>query len=124
MNHTSTTTQSLKITSFILFGLLLIMHKPSYAKSSSLNDQWGQCSVKTLQNSQTTPRSASKIIEAPFPDAIYLEADDGTISLNETSLLKGNVIIQQKKTLRIFWNIFQLFLLNVFTFFYMFQKIL
>ena len=99
MNHTSTTTQSLKITSFILFGLLLIMHKPSYAKSSSLNDQWGQCSVKTLQNSQTTPRSASKIIEEPFPDAIYLEADDGTISLNETSLLKGNVIIQQNKTL-------------------------
>ncbi|MEE9444392.1 MAG: LPS-assembly protein LptD [Cocleimonas sp.] len=99
MNHASYTTQSHLSGRFLLIGLLLITHKLSYAETFALNEQWAQCSISAPQKTQSNPSTTSKIIETPFPDAIYLEADDGTISLSETSILKGHVIIQRNETI-------------------------
>ena len=53
--------------------------------------QWQQCSILSSKDSNTI----QTIINNPSLDAVYLEADTGTISTRDTSHLKGNVIIQQ-----------------------------
>jgi len=57
--------------------------------------QWGQCSVQKLQSS---PYQAAAITKTPYPDAVYLEADTGSIKAEGISRLQGNVIIQQNTT--------------------------
>ena len=77
----------------VLFGLL-ISFSISDAKSIKDNPQFGQCLVKTNNESS----KVLLISENPFLDAIYLEADEGSIKKQGVSTLLGNVIIQQNNT--------------------------
>ncbi len=89
-----------------LYGWLLIILFLSVntvsAKPRPVKEQWGgQCSVPSahLQSTSDTNLSRlSKITNSPSPDAVYLEADDGTISPHGTSKLLGNIIIQRNDT--------------------------
>ncbi|MCK5665688.1 MAG: LPS-assembly protein LptD, partial [Thiotrichaceae bacterium] len=68
----------------------------AYAELDDDKTQWGQCSVHP---SQASAYQQTSITRKPFPNAIYLEADTGTIRAEGTSQLQGNVIIQQNDTL-------------------------
>jgi LPS-assembly protein len=67
----------------------------TYAELADKKAQWGQCSVHQPQifTFQQTP-----ITKKPYPDAVYLEADSGTVRAEGISQLQGNVIIQQNDT--------------------------
>ena len=58
------------------------------------NLQWRQCNIEQKDDIL----SLQSITNKPFPDAVYLEADSGTIRTSGTSSLDGNVIIQQNDT--------------------------
>jgi len=84
---------------WILVATLMALTTSLSAKPYNQTKEWGgQCSTTELSqpNIQTT---LSKITNAPYPDAIYLEADDGTISIQGTSELQGNIIIQRNGTI-------------------------
>lgn len=65
------------------------------AKTYYEQQEWSQCAVSANQQAKKYP----KITERPYPDAIYLGADEGTIRLQGTSTLYGNVIIQNNDIL-------------------------
>ena len=70
------------------------------AKPLNPTKQWGgQCAAPVTQQQASKQEKISKITNAPYPDAIYLEADDGTISIQGTSELQGNIIIQRNGTI-------------------------
>lgn len=79
----------LPIKLFLLFIPLLA--SVAYAKTYSAEQtEWKQCAVNTHQNSSKPP----KITNQPYPDAIYLSADEGTIRTEGITKLYGNIIIQ------------------------------
>ncbi len=81
---------------FLLITLITLTTKTS-AKPNKTKGQWGgQCATSSQYSRHT---KLSKITHSPYPDAIYLEADDGTISLQGTSTLQGNIIIQRNGTI-------------------------
>ena len=55
--------------------------------------EWQNCASK----STTISTSKKAITTSPYPDAIYLQADNGTIKKEGISSLYGDVIIQQNK---------------------------
>ncbi|MEE9326246.1 MAG: LPS assembly protein LptD [Cocleimonas sp.] len=63
------------------------------AEVTDYTSNFGQCLASTTVNA-----SLSEINKNPSPDAIYLEADQGTIIPDGISVLSGNVIIQQNQT--------------------------
>jgi len=70
------------------------------AKTYYEQQEWPQCTVST--NKQTARQTANKypkISDQPYPDAVYLGADEGKIRLQGTSTLHGNVIIQKNEIL-------------------------
>lgn len=72
-----------------LLIIVFIFASNATAKESNSSLQWGQCSIHEQASNQ------SPIINQPYPDAIYIEADSGTINSKATSKLQGNVIIQK-----------------------------
>jgi len=79
-----------------LFSTLLLSYASSASAKNLLDQsQWNQnqC-IEKNNHSLKHPR----ITEQPFPDAIYLGADEGVIRLYGTSDLSGNVIIQKNNT--------------------------
>ncbi len=68
------------------------------AKPHTLNKQWGQCATPTALSQSNKHTKLLKVTNSPYPNAVYLEADDGTISLHGTSKLQGNIIIQRNGT--------------------------
>jgi len=94
---------------FILTGCLHVTANNAetiFLDDSDKNKQsWGSCPAfgTTSTTATTTDQIAIKsnravITQTPFPDAVYLEADTGTIRQQGTSELHGNVIIQQNQT--------------------------
>ena len=84
------------IASNISLSLLLIVF-PAVISAEAIvpKSEWGQCSV---HSSQYSTNELSYITKNPFPDAVYLEADSGSIRAEGISKLRGNVIIQQNDT--------------------------
>ncbi len=83
------------ISNLSLSFLIILASTAVYAELADEKAQWGQCRVHQSQASAYQQTSISK---KPFPDAIYLEADSGTIRAEGVSRLQGNVIIQQNDT--------------------------
>jgi len=96
VNHLSSNILSINANRLVLVAILLAPNS-LFAQPQALGEQWGQCSAQLP--SQQGDTNTSKITKTPALDAIYLEADDGSISLKGTSKLQGNVIIQQNETL-------------------------
>lgn len=53
---------------------------------------WGKCQASIKKDDALSVKTAT---DKPYPDAIYLEADTGKLSIKQTSRLSGDVIIQQ-----------------------------
>jgi len=81
------------IKSFLLF-LLLSFASIVAAKTYYEQQKWAQCAVPEKQTA-----NYPKVTHQPYPDAVYLSADEGTIRSQGTSLLYGNVIIQNNDLL-------------------------
>ncbi len=75
--------------------LIILASASVYAEPSDEKVQWGQCSIHP---SQTSIYKATSITQNTYPDAVYIEADAGTIKAEGVSRLQGNVIIQQNNT--------------------------
>jgi LPS-assembly protein len=87
------------ISPYSLLAFLLIASNASlYAgPSNDKKTQWGegQCRVHPSHSFNEKP---SSITNHPSVDAVYLEADTGTVRPEGVSTLQGNVIIQQNDT--------------------------
>jgi LPS-assembly protein len=77
----------------LLFIGLLIYSTISNAKVTDYTSNFGQCLASTA-----VKPVFNGISKHPFPDAIYLEADQGTIVPDGISVLNGKVTIQQNQT--------------------------
>lgn len=75
----------------ILSILFVFLVSISFAEERQKTNQWGSCSI----NPKSISKQKVNITNSPFPDAVYLQADKGTIKKQGTSSLYGDVIIQQ-----------------------------
>lgn len=80
------------------FFLLVFFAAIAVAKTDPEQQEWRQCAVNSTTNNQQASNHP-KITNQPYPDAIYLGADEGTIRLEGISTLYGNVIIQNNDIL-------------------------
>jgi lipopolysaccharide assembly outer membrane protein LptD (OstA) len=100
VNHTSyKKPDSFPKTRYLTLLLLTTLTTSPFAKPNNIKEQWGgQCATPASMQQSSHQTKLSKITNSPYPDAIYLEADDGTISLQGTSRLEGNIVIQRNNT--------------------------
>ncbi len=67
----------------------------AFAETHTETQAWTNCALSLNQQAAQYP----KITPRPYPDAVYLGADEGDIQLHGTSKLYGNVIIQNNDIL-------------------------
>lgn len=72
-------------------SLTLIDVSNVYGDKDTTENQWRTCAIKAKPLSL----KKSNITQTPYPNAVYLQADKGTIRKKGTSSLSGDVIIQQ-----------------------------
>lgn len=84
----------IQFVSYFLVIIVLTMTTNSVFAKKTDNAQWGKCQAAKKRNNALAINTA---FDKPFPDALYLEADTGKISIKNTSSLKGNVVIQQNE---------------------------
>ncbi len=93
---------------FVFSSLLILLANAAHAEVANIDgrnsqknnpqNQWGQCSANKKHNGSIQHSALTTITAKPSADAIYLEADSGTVKPEGVSSLNGNVIIQQNDT--------------------------
>ena len=81
---------------FLIAFVSLSFGSKLHANPIRTEKNWAQCRVKKASN--TTEVTPNPITKNPTTDALYLQADTGTIQKKGISSLKGNVIIQHNDT--------------------------